>query len=347
MTLAQLRHLIAMAESGSFSRSAEALFLTQPALSRSIRALEGELGQPLLDRIGRRSPRAVVAGADDLADSGRQMALGQAGSLRIGLGSGPGAMLMTPLLMRAATRHPRLHVDISRGRTELLVQSLRERSLDALVVDARSLAPAPDLHTSDTHEMRGAFLCRRGHPLARKRGGVSFEQVRAYPIASTPLSDELARMLVERFGPQAHPLQCVTLRCEEVPSLVELTRHSDTVLLAIRAAGPDLVELALKPAMTATARFCLVTLAGRSEAPSLSLVRELMQELLRDPRQPSRACRQCRRRQRPRSFALTPAMPQGIHTRTFSFGAPTASTKACVTFSITAFFCSAVRPSIM
>jgi DNA-binding transcriptional LysR family regulator len=301
MTLAQLRHLIAMAESGSFSRSAEALFLTQPALSRSIRALEDELGQPLLDRIGRRSEltpfgrevvvraRAVVAGADDLADSGRQMALGQAGSLRIGLGSGPGAMLMTPLLMRAATRHPRLHVDISRGRTELLVQSLRERSLDALVVDARSLAPAPDLHTSDTHEMRGAFLCRRGHPLARKRGGVSFEQVRAYPIASTPLSDELARMLVERFGPQAHPLQCVTLRCEEVPSLVELTRHSDTVLLAIRAAGPDLVELALKPAMTATARFCLVTLAGRSEAPSLSLVRELMQELLRDPRQPSRA----------------------------------------------------------
>jgi DNA-binding transcriptional LysR family regulator len=300
MTLAQLRHLIAMADSGSFSRSAETLFLTQPALSRSIRALEDELGQPLLDRIGRRSEltpfgrevvaraRAVVAGADDLADSGRQMALGEAGRLRIGLGSGPGAMLMTPLLMRAATRHPRLQVDISRGRTELLVQSLRERSLDALVVDARSLSPSPDLHTSDVHEMRGAFLCRRGHPLARKRGGVTFEQVRAYPIASTPLSDELARMLVERYGPQAHPLQCVTLRCEEVPSLVELTRHSDTVLLAIRAAGSDLVELALEPGMAATARFCLVTLAGRSEAPALSLVRELMQELLRDPRQSGR-----------------------------------------------------------
>jgi hypothetical protein len=36
-----------------------------------------------------------------------------------------------------------------------------------------------------------------------------------------------------------------------------------------------------------------------------------------------------------------------IHTRTFSFGAPTASTSACVTFSITACFCSGVRPSIM
>jgi DNA-binding MarR family transcriptional regulator len=44
MTLVQLRHLVALAKSGSFSRSAQALFLTQPALSRSIRALEDELG---------------------------------------------------------------------------------------------------------------------------------------------------------------------------------------------------------------------------------------------------------------------------------------------------------------
>ena len=55
MTLVQLRHLISLAQSGSFTRSAEALFLTQPALSRSIRALEDELGQPLFDRVGRRS----------------------------------------------------------------------------------------------------------------------------------------------------------------------------------------------------------------------------------------------------------------------------------------------------
>ena len=49
MTLVQLRHLISLAETGSFSRSAQAMFITQPALSRSIRGLEDELGQPLLD----------------------------------------------------------------------------------------------------------------------------------------------------------------------------------------------------------------------------------------------------------------------------------------------------------
>ena len=55
MTLVQLRHLASLAQTGSFRRSAEALFLTQPALSRSIQALEEELGQRLFDRIGWRS----------------------------------------------------------------------------------------------------------------------------------------------------------------------------------------------------------------------------------------------------------------------------------------------------
>ncbi len=294
MTLVQLRHLISLAQTGSFSRSASALFLTQPALSRSIRALEAELGQPLFDRIGRHSEvtpfgrevveqaRRIVLAADDLRDSGERLGRGMAGSLRIGLGSGPGALLMTPLLMTVATQHPQLRLEISRGRTDLLERSLRERTIDAMVVDARSLVPAPDLRATETYELRGAFLCRRGHPLARKRAALRFEQVQAYPLASTPLSDEVARMLVERYGPQAHPAHCVTLRCEELPSLVELARQTDAVLIAIRAAGTDLVELTMTPALDATARFALVTLEGRSEAPALQVVRALMRERLRE-----------------------------------------------------------------
>ena len=52
MELRQLRHLIAVVEHGSFSRAAEAVHLTQPALSRSIQALESEVGAAVLERIG-------------------------------------------------------------------------------------------------------------------------------------------------------------------------------------------------------------------------------------------------------------------------------------------------------
>ncbi len=294
MTLVQLRHLIALAQSGSFTRSAEALFLTQPALSRSIRALEDELGQPLFDRVGRRSvltpfgaealqrARQLVLDADELAGSGRQMQEGRSGTVRLGLGSGPGAMLMTPLLRTMARSHPAIHVEIARGHTDVLTRQLRERELDALVVDARSLSPAPDLRVANLVEMRGAFMVRAGHPLTRWKGAVRFDALRQFPIASTPLSDEVARTMVERYGPEAHPNACVTLRCEEIPSLVDVVRHSDAVLIAIRAAAPDLEELVLKPAMNATARFGIVTLARRAEPPALPIVRKLVADIMRD-----------------------------------------------------------------
>lgn len=294
MTLVQLRHLIALAQSGSFTRSAEALFLTQPALSRSIRALEEELGQPLFDRVGRRSlltpfgaeslrrARQLVFDAEELAGSGRQMREGRSGAVRIGLGSGPGAMLMTPLLKIMAKLHPTIHVEVARGHTDALARALRERELDALVVDARSLSPAPDLRIANLVEMRGAFMVRPNHPLTRWKGTLRFDALRQFPIASTPLSDEVARTMVERYGSSAHPSECVTLRCEEIPSLVEVVRHSDAVLIAIRVAAPDLVELALKPTMTATARFGIVTLVRRAEPAALPIVRKLVTELMRD-----------------------------------------------------------------
>ncbi|MEY4749818.1 MAG: hypothetical protein RIQ60_2032 [Pseudomonadota bacterium] len=297
MTLVQLRHLLSLSRTGSFSQSASALFLTQPALSRSIKALESELGRPLFDRIGRHSEltpfgrevveqaQALVLAAEDLRDLGRRSAADETGTLRVGMGSGPGSLLMTPLLLKAARDRPRLQVEIARAGTELLVQALRERRLDALVVDLRSLQPAADLHTRSVHEMRGAFMVRPGHALTERAPGQSlgFDTLRTYPIASTPLSDEVARRLVERYGPQAHPADFVTLRCEEITSLVDVTRRSDTVLLAIRAAAPDLVELRLDPALDATARFGLVTLARRSDPAGLALLRELMDDLLHEP----------------------------------------------------------------
>lgn len=294
MTLVQLRHLVALAQTGSFSKAAQAQFLTQPALSRSIQALEDELGLKLFDRVGRSieltpfgretlvRAHQVLADADELQLAGQRLREGETGVLRIGMGSGPGAMLMTPLLMQMARERPRLHVEIARAGTDLLVQALRARTLDALVVDARSLRPAPDLKAEFVQEMRGALMVRRGHPLTRRRRGVTFQDLLHYPIASTPLSDEVARVLVERFGSAAHPDACVTLRCEEIPSLVAVAKHSDAVLLAIRAAAPELVELKVQPELGAKARFGLVTLARRTEPPALAAVRALMQQLLHD-----------------------------------------------------------------
>jgi DNA-binding transcriptional LysR family regulator len=293
MTLVQLKHFIELASNGSFSQSADKLHLTQPALSRSIKALEDELGQSLFDRIGRRNEltafgaqivqraRVLVDEADELRRTGKQLQSGEIGQFRVGMGSGPGAMLMTPLLMVMANEHPQAHIDISRGSTALLVQALRDRLLDALILDIRSLQPAPDLKVDAVQEMKGSFMCRAGHPLAKKRQ-VTLAQLREYPVASTPLSDEVARILMERYGAEAHPDQLVNLRCEEISSLLDVARSSNAIVLAIRASAPDLVELPLTPSLNAKAKFGLVTIASRSEPPLLGKVRALMLEVMRD-----------------------------------------------------------------
>jgi len=54
MDIAALKAFVAVAETGSFSRAAETVFLTQPAISKRIAALETELGTQLFDRIGRK-----------------------------------------------------------------------------------------------------------------------------------------------------------------------------------------------------------------------------------------------------------------------------------------------------
>jgi DNA-binding transcriptional LysR family regulator len=296
MTLVQLRHLTSLAQTGSFRRSAEALFLTQPALSRSIQALEEELGQRLFDRIGWRSEltpfgrevltraKRLITEAEHLKESAARLQTGQAGRLRVGLGSGPGAILTAPVLRHMATHHPAAQVEFARGHTALLEQALRERRLDALVVDIRSVPPSADLLVQPLAELRGAFLCRAGHPLRAEatQAPLPFDRLRRYPMASSPLSDEIGRLLLERYGPQAHLDDCITLRCEDIATLVQVVASSDAILLAVRAAAPELVELPVHPPLNATARFGLVTLVGRSEPPLLEVLRGLIGELLRD-----------------------------------------------------------------
>lgn len=291
MTLVQLQHFICLARTHSFARAAEELFITQPALSRSIKALEEELGQLLFDRLGRRieltrfghdilqRSQLLMEDVRELRHSGRQLDQNATGRIRLGLSSGPGLMLTAPLLRHAAAHYPNFHVDVFRANTETLVRQLRERQVDALIVDVRSLQPAPDLQVEQLVEMNAAFMCRADHPLTRLKK-VDFAQLLDYPVASTPLSDEVARLLVERYGQQGHPQTLVKLSSDELSHLIEVTRHSDAIVLAIRAAGPDLVPLNVSPALQATARFGLVTVARRAQPPFLSEVRQLMQQVL-------------------------------------------------------------------
>jgi DNA-binding transcriptional LysR family regulator len=296
MNIKHLEHLLVLADTGSFSRAAEKLFITQSALSRSIQSLEDDLGAKVLDRIGKRNEltplgldvvaraRHIVRDAAELRHSAKLLQEGGGGAIRVGLGSGPAALLMTSLMCEAA-KTPNMRVVVTQGPVELQIQQLRGRQLDAMVVDMRRVIPAADLNIESLVELKAGFMVRAQHPLAAQKT-VTFTDVLRYPIASTPLSDEVARLMVAQYGPLANPAEMVALSCDDLTSLINAAAQTDAIYLGVIAATRvglkegKLVALELKPKFMATARFAYVTLAGRTEAPAMGYFRQFVRDRL-------------------------------------------------------------------
>ena len=298
MNIKHLEHLLALADTGSFSRAADQLFITQSALSRSIQNLEEDLGGKVFDRIGKRNEltplgldvvsraRHIVRDAAELRQSAKQLQASGRGAISVGLGSGPAALLMVPLMCEAATQRG-LRVAMTQGPVELQIQQLRSRQLDAMVVDMRRVIPAGDLNIESLGELRAGFVVRANHPLAGKKN-TTLQDVLKFSVASTPLSDEVARLMVAHYGLQANPAELVTLRCDDVASLVKTVEKTDAIFLGVFAAAREgmdagnLVELKVKPTLMATGQYAYVTLAGRTEAPAMGYFRAFVREHLRD-----------------------------------------------------------------
>jgi len=205
-------------------------------------------------------------------------------AISVGLGSGPAALLLVPLLKLAA-QTPLMHVSATQGPVELMVQQLRSRQLDAMVVDMRRVVPSTDLNIESLAELRAGFVVRAGHPLASKKK-VCLAEIVNFPVASTPLSDEVTRLLIDQYGQQANPAEMVSLRSDDVMSLISTVTQTDAVFLGVMAAASEglesqrLVEIDLKPKLIANARFAFVTLAGRTEAPAMAHFRQFVSKQL-------------------------------------------------------------------
>ena len=291
MNLSQLRHLIALAEHLSFRKAADALCLTQPALSHSLQALEEELDVRLVDRIGKRN--ALTAYGTQVVESARRIMFetaelrrgvtllreGRIGSIAVGLGPTPASILMIPFLRQMATSYPKVQVKIARGAVDVLVQSLRNETVDVICIDRRALVPAEDLQIEPLASLRGGFICSAGHPLLGLPR-IDLAAVRQYPVASTPLSDEIAQLLVAELGLDAHPARMVTINCEDINSLLDIVEATEAIFFGIfasaraRIAAGKLQEIKLEPHVERLGLYAMVSLARRSESPALTLFRE-------------------------------------------------------------------------
>jgi DNA-binding transcriptional LysR family regulator len=159
LQFAHLRALSAVARHASFSRAAGELGVTQPAVSMQVRQLEEALGQPLLERVGKRAfPTrageillAHAARAFHELDAGveRVQQLGGvvAGRVRVGTSNSISIYLLPPFLRRFRSRYPATELVVVTGNAPEIARAVVENDLDvgivSLPVRARELTVTP------------------------------------------------------------------------------------------------------------------------------------------------------------------------------------------------------------
>jgi DNA-binding transcriptional LysR family regulator len=143
---AHLRTLQEIAKRGSFSRAADALRLTQPAVSLHIRQLEEAVGLPVLERVGKRAfpTRAgeilidhaarAFAELDAAAEAVRRLRGVVAGRIRLGTGATASIHLLPPLLRRLRVRYPDLELIVVTGNAPDMARAVAQNELDVAIV---------------------------------------------------------------------------------------------------------------------------------------------------------------------------------------------------------------------
>jgi len=178
-SMRQLQILVSLAKNLSFTRAAQALHLTQPAVSMQIKALERLAGVPLVERVGRQvaltqagtrilhHAQAVLRSLDDAEEDLAALRGLKAGRVSIGVVST--AKYFAPkLLALFARQHPGIELKLAVNNRETVLQLLMENEVDLALMGT----PPRDLETSAFPFARHplVIIAAPEHPLARRRG---------------------------------------------------------------------------------------------------------------------------------------------------------------------------------
>ncbi|MEV6609490.1 LysR family transcriptional regulator [Kutzneria sp. NPDC051319] len=278
-TLRALECLVAVLDAGSITEAAAALHMSQPALSHQLAALEKELGAAVVERLPRgvrataagraieADARTALAAADRVVTTGRDVAKGVAGQLRIGCAESLTASLLAPVLRQWRRRHPDVRIVLTEATSaDVLAQQLDSGQTDIAV------GPMPGRWTGHSgligHEDVVVVL-PQGHLLA-DQPAVTFEQLRDEPVVHLNADNGFAGWL-DSVAAQHGVVLTVEMRTRQAVTAAALAAAGVGIAIVPRSAigarfagvvvpldpplGRDLVCLVANPADTLARRF--------------------------------------------------------------------------------------------
>lgn len=285
--LKRLQQVLAVARTGSFSRGAEALHITQPALSRSIGILEDRYGFRVFER-GRGGAtltsvgKQVVKEAETLLRSARAsdhnlrlFSQGDAGRIAVGMGPLIASLALSSIGLRCLRERPELQVQVVTRPADLLYEELSEDRIELLFCSARQLGDKPDLTEEVLGEIEITAIVRAEHELAQGRK-VTPGDLSRFPLLS---GAEAGSMLTHG--------QPGGFICDNYEVLRQMVLQSEGVLLA----SPGLVSSDLASGRLVSLRridnnipdkvpVYMVSRRGETLSPAGGAVRDYLREHL-------------------------------------------------------------------
>ncbi|QQS48911.1 MAG: LysR family transcriptional regulator [Acidobacteriota bacterium] len=233
MDLAQLEIFLCVAEEKSFSRAAEKMLRTQPALSISIKRLEEELGETLFDRSSK-SGNLTEAGRilfsyaqrminmrDEAMDSIAELRGMYRGRLTIGANESTSLYLLPELLLEYRKLYPQIKIEVFRNVSERIPSEILERNLDFGFLSYDPMNAM--LQSVEINRDELVLVVPPGHRFANRKQvsvkDLGEEQFVAHNV-KTPARTRIFELFAEHNTPLNICIELATL--ETIKSFVEL-----------------------------------------------------------------------------------------------------------------------------
>lgn len=284
--LTQLRQILAIARTGSFTRAAQELHITQPVLSRSIASFEKRHGVRLFER-GRGGAVPTTLGVSVIADAAKLLRsarnfqdnlqlyrLGDAGRVAVGLGPLLASMVLPEVSKSLLRQRPKLKLSTIIGPVDQLIAHLMDDDVELIFGNCTQLEAMPEICAKPIGKLELAFIVRNGHPLD-KRANLTAADIAAFPVASAVALP--AGGLSDDGG---------SFTCDNFHILRETTRGSDCIWLSSPAFVADELgrgDLAILDVGHVQPRHSIISVTyrrGREVSPAAACVIDEVRSIL-------------------------------------------------------------------
>lgn len=249
MDINQLEVLIAVAGERGFSRAAEKLYRTQPAISQAIRRLEEEVGEPLFDRSSKdgtltASGQVLLKYAQQIINLRRDAKLAvkelkdlQRGKVTLGANEYT-VMYLLPVISVYRVRHPHIKIEVKRDLASRIPSEVLKRDVEIGIVSFRPNDPALATVAVATDEL--ALIVAPKHPLARKKI-VSVRELGVESFIAHNVRSPYRERVVETFEKHRTPLN-ISMELPTLEAIKRFVEQGMGVALVPRLAAQAEIE---------------------------------------------------------------------------------------------------------